>query len=989
MKFSLTWENIYSIFIKEIKETLRDHRTLFVMTLLPILLYPILMLGMTQLILYKIGEIEHEDTPVAVEGHSEKILNLLEKENFRLISTVDARREVTQEKAVLGLQIPPEFDSKIETLEETPRIQIYYSGANDQAKIVSNKLEKILCGLLYNVKKKALHDTPGYFNPFRIVLKNIAGANKQGAFEFGRLLAILVVLMAITFPLYPAIDMGAGEKERGTMETLLVSPATRFQIVIGKYLAIFAIALIGSLLNLGSMGLTFGYFAQQSGSWFPAHRSISKYRDQQIRNLYPVIFEKEPTLYSDTTKISNIYFLTPDQAIVFNHKAVTIWNVDMESQIGLMKWPLKFKKLTAVTRKGKHSWLAGNEKGELIEFFPRKHQVHKRFLFPACIQKIVVSPDHKRIAVLSGQIYILNAQWREEKVLPVAGIPLAISPDSRKILVREGQQIKLIHLDSGSVEQTFPGDLAIWMAQGQYIINTNGNLLEIRDLHQGQILTSSHTADNNGLQEEPDPITALKLEQKEEKLFIGRQSGIVELWQVKSKAKVELQYRRFLGGHDHAIISLEIDNNGYQCLSLDDQGIAKKWSLAPPLKFSISLLTIVKMFTLLIPLIGLFSALCLGISIFARSYKEGQHYLTPLIIVIMPLVMVALLPNMVLTLRFCLVPVANVVLLYKEILLGNAGWQQFFLVFGSTFIYAALALHWTVNLFQKEEVLFREARTVRWAFWRKGLHDSETFTYRQAVILFLFITVGFHFGGPYIVRYNFLWGQVAAMFLFLVAIPLGITLICKHSVRRIYALRRPYSYQQFIAAVLMTIAVLIIGAGLHALQQKLFPVDKSFLEKMYRPFFESLQKESLWALLACISITPGICEEFFFRGLILSSLLCYMRSRKAIIMTAFFFAMMHVDFTRFSFTLVMGIWLGILLVRTGSIFPPMLAHALSNGIVIFLGYSAEVYPVVGHLLETGQLMLVYHPLRAVTSGALLAILLLIVGNHFLKAGRQK
>jgi sodium transport system permease protein len=71
-----------------------------------------------------------------------------------------------------------------------------------------------------------------------------------------RLAPFLLVMWSLTGALYPAVDLCAGEKERGTMETLLISPAGRGEIVYGKFLAIWVFSAATALLNLVSIGIT-------------------------------------------------------------------------------------------------------------------------------------------------------------------------------------------------------------------------------------------------------------------------------------------------------------------------------------------------------------------------------------------------------------------------------------------------------------------------------------------------------------------------------------------------------------------------------------------------------------------------------------------------------------------------------------------------------------------------------------------------------------
>jgi sodium transport system permease protein len=78
-----------------------------------------------------------------------------------------------------------------------------------------------------------------------------------GAVFFGRVLSLLVVIMALTASFFAALDLGAGEKERQTLETLLVSPADRLEIAVAKVTVVFTMTVVSSLVNLAAMSFTF------------------------------------------------------------------------------------------------------------------------------------------------------------------------------------------------------------------------------------------------------------------------------------------------------------------------------------------------------------------------------------------------------------------------------------------------------------------------------------------------------------------------------------------------------------------------------------------------------------------------------------------------------------------------------------------------------------------------------------------------------------
>src|SRR5206468_5173560 len=105
---------------------------------------------------------------------------------------------------------------------------------------------------------------------------DVATQEEAGGSLWARLFPFLLVMMSLTGAFYPAVDLCAGEKERGTMETLLISPASRAEIVVGKFLTVVLASMATALLNLASMGLTGIQLATQVGSMAgDGHRRVS------------------------------------------------------------------------------------------------------------------------------------------------------------------------------------------------------------------------------------------------------------------------------------------------------------------------------------------------------------------------------------------------------------------------------------------------------------------------------------------------------------------------------------------------------------------------------------------------------------------------------------------------------------------------------------------------------------------------------------------
>jgi sodium transport system permease protein len=108
-----------------------------------------------------------------------------------------------------------------------------------------------------------------------------------------------------------------------------------------------------------------------------------------------------------------------------------------------------------------------------------------------------------------------------------------------------------------------------------------------------------------------------------------------------------------------------------------------------------------------LPVAVLFAAVAFTISLFAKSYKEAQSYLAPLMIVIIMPAVIGMLPGIDLNARLALVPLLNLSLVCREMLSGVWHWNYIAIIFGSSCVYAAVALWLAVKMFNREDVIFR------------------------------------------------------------------------------------------------------------------------------------------------------------------------------------------------------------------------------------------------------------------------------------------
>jgi sodium transport system permease protein len=341
------------------------------------------------------------------------------------------------------------------------------------------------------------------------------------------------------------------------------------------------------------------------------------------------------------------------------------------------------------------------------------------------------------------------------------------------------------------------------------------------------------------------------------------------------------------------------------------------------------------MLLVLVPLVLLFSALSLALATFAASYKEGQAYLTPVMALGTLPAMAAALPGVDLTPTLALVPVLGAVLLMKGLLAGTAGALGTFLVFGSSLAYAALGVRWVAALYEREEVLWRPAAAQAPDLF--GFKRDETAprsalpTLPQSVLMGVVALLLLWFAGVSAQKAH-LAGGLAFTLIVLVALPaIGYALWLRLDLRETFSLRRPPALA-LIAAPLLGVGCLILNMSLRGWLE----IDGPPPESM-KGFAQTISAWPAPLLVLLIAILPALCEEVLCRGFVLSGLRTEGGTASAVIVSAIFFAALHLDPNRLLQTFLVGLVLAILVVRSGSIWPACLLHFVNNAGALALG----------------------------------------------------
>lgn len=349
----------------------------------------------------------------------------------------------------------------------------------------------------------------------------------------------------------------------------------------------------------------------------------------------------------------------------------------------------------------------------------------------------------------------------------------------------------------------------------------------------------------------------------------------------------------------------------------------------------------------LIPISALFSALALAIAAFARSSKEGQYYLMPLLLVTLPLMMLPMLPTAELDLGTSLIPVTGVMLLLRALIEEQyvAALRYAVPVVGVTCLCCLLAIRWAIGQFSDESVLFRESERWGLGLWLKQVvrDRGETPSVAEALlcgvlILLVRFFASFSLGAPESWP-QFAMTTVVSQLAFIATPALLMAIILTRSVGQTLLLRPP-RLTSVPAALLLAVAIHPAGMALTEAIQRLYPIGADVLQQLQQMGGLVHQAPNVWSVLVVLALTPAICEELAYRGFILSGLRRSGHKWVAIIVSSLFFGITHGVLQQSLAAFALGIVLGYLAVQTGSLLPGLLFHAVYNSLGLVLSLTA-------------------------------------------------
>ena len=377
-----------------------------------------------------------------------------------------------------------------------------------------------------------------------------------------------------------------------------------------------------------------------------------------------------------------------------------------------------------------------------------------------------------------------------------------------------------------------------------------------------------------------------------------------------------------------------------------------------------TVLVVLKVFLLLVLFAAFFSALLLAVTSYARSFKEAQAYLIPIILLSMGPGLLAMTPGLSLSGPWSVAPMVNLLLLARDVIEDKVEWVPAVAAILSTAAYGMLAMMWAARSFGSDAILYQTHGSFGEMFARP--RKSQAFVSLPVVIFCLvllfplnFVLIGILGRMPsddstqLAIRFSLMGVFTAGSFLMF---PWLVAMHQRTEIRRGFGLTFPRPVF-WLAAVLLGIS--------------LWPIVMACISSWHDIYgwFAGAEARDAWhdrlvtetaaqvarvrqvspvVIAFCLAIIPAICEEWFFRGMLLRSLLRSNPAGIAILISAIVFGLFHVlsnsviAIDRLLPTMLVGLMLGYLAYKSNSILPGIVLHAMHNAAVAFLAYYQPI-----------------------------------------------
>ncbi|MBP3603157.1 MAG: CPBP family intramembrane metalloprotease [Lachnospiraceae bacterium] len=340
----------------------------------------------------------------------------------------------------------------------------------------------------------------------------------------------------------------------------------------------------------------------------------------------------------------------------------------------------------------------------------------------------------------------------------------------------------------------------------------------------------------------------------------------------------------------------------------------------------------------------LITAICMCFCVFAKSNKEANNYMTPVMLIIMFASMVGMIPSVELNYQTALIPLVNVSLLMKQLLAQHFDFAVIGVTIAVNFAYSIIIIWILAKMYDSENVLFQDGFQSIRLFQKRSEFEKGTvpavgdLVMSIVVILLLVLYVG----SAVSVRSTFAGTIVNQVIIF--AVPVLVTWYMKSNQKELFSFKKPKK-GTIPGSIVLYLGTYCLEMAIAGILIKAFPASAENVSMS----FEQLAKQPVILMLIVMALMPAIGEEICFRGFLYGGLKNKYGVKWAVVLSAIVFGAFHMSLVKLLPTAMLGACLAYIVSVSGSIYIGMVLHFVNNAFsMLQMKYPdvfAKLFPV--------------------------------------------
>ncbi|MCL2298093.1 MAG: ABC transporter permease [Proteobacteria bacterium] len=258
MSSLFSWRRAATVLRKECLDAFRDRRTLLMLLLPPLLVGPLFLMLIFNLIATQSERAQTLTLAVQGSAHAPALIAFLERQQVTLKPlSDDYENQIRRGHIDIALIIPEDFPDDV-AAGRAASVQLVYDRSRDRSQVIIAQVEHLLAahGREWGRMRLLLRGiAPEVAAPLKIQATNLATPQQSGALLLS-LVAFYALFATLTGGMAVALDAGAGERERQSLQPLLITPAQPFELVTGKWAAAAIVNTLVVALTLAGFYLT-------------------------------------------------------------------------------------------------------------------------------------------------------------------------------------------------------------------------------------------------------------------------------------------------------------------------------------------------------------------------------------------------------------------------------------------------------------------------------------------------------------------------------------------------------------------------------------------------------------------------------------------------------------------------------------------------------------------------------------------------------------